>query len=71
MKLTDTQIKEFETEGYLFLPNVFSAEEMALLTAEIPGLFAQNLSQQVAEQLDAVTERFTVEGLFFHVFRLL
>ena len=41
MKLTDAQIATFEEEGYLFLPNVFSAEEMALLTGEFPGMFAQ------------------------------
>jgi len=50
MKLTDTQIATFESEGYLFLPNVFSGEEMALLTGEIPGLFAQNRPEVIREK---------------------
>ncbi len=37
MKLTPAQIAEFEEQGYLFLPNVFSAEEMALLHGETAG----------------------------------
>ena len=41
MKLTPAQIAEFEEQGYLFLPNLFSAEEMALLHGELPGIFAQ------------------------------
>jgi ectoine hydroxylase len=50
MKLTEAQIAEFEREGYLFLPNVFSAEEMALLTGEIPGMFAEDRSEVIREK---------------------
>ena len=50
MKLTDAQIATFEEEGYLFLPNVFSAEEMALLTGEIPGMFAQDRPEVIREK---------------------
>ena len=50
MKLTDAQIATFEQEGYLFLPNVFSAEEMALLTGEIPGLFAADRPEVIREK---------------------
>src|SRR6202000_3142038 len=31
MQLTSAQIAEFEAQGYLFLPNLFSAEEMDVL----------------------------------------
>ena len=41
MKLTAEQTQQFEEEGYLFLPNVFSAEEVGILMAEVPDLFAQ------------------------------
>lgn len=34
MKLTDAELKRFDEEGYLFLPNRFSAEEAALLKTE-------------------------------------
>ncbi len=41
MKLTAAQRAEFEEQGYLFLPSLFTPEEMDLLNAEVPGLFAQ------------------------------
>jgi ectoine hydroxylase len=41
MRLTPAQIAEFEDQGYLFMPNLFSAEEIAVLNAEVPGLFGQ------------------------------
>ncbi|MGC1445595.1 MAG: proline hydroxylase, partial [Xanthobacteraceae bacterium] len=31
MKLTPTQFKEFDEQGYLFFPNCFDEEEIALL----------------------------------------
>jgi hypothetical protein len=51
--------------------NVSLAQLLHSVEYAMSGLLAQDLSQQVAEQLDPATERFTVEGLFFHVFRLL
>ncbi len=33
MKLSDAQIAEIEAEGYLFLPEVFTPAEVAVLTA--------------------------------------
>jgi ectoine hydroxylase len=41
MKLTEQQRAEFETEGYLFLPEVFNAAEVGVLAGEVPGIFAQ------------------------------
>ena len=41
MRLTAAQRAEFEEQGYLFLPSLFTPEEMDLLNAEVPGLFAQ------------------------------
>ena len=41
MKLSDAQIAEIEAEGYLFLPEAFTPAEVAVLTAEVPGIFAQ------------------------------
>ena len=34
MKLITKQIEQFQTEGWLFLPEVFDAEEVGLLKAE-------------------------------------
>ncbi len=41
MRLSKDQIAEFEEAGYVFLPNVFSRAEIAVLNAEVPGIFAQ------------------------------
>ncbi len=40
MKLTGAQLETFQREGYLFLPQRFSAEEVGVLLAELPGIFA-------------------------------
>ncbi len=41
VKLTDLQVKEFNEQGYLFLPSVFTPEEMDLLNGEVPHILAQ------------------------------
>ncbi|MEE8189677.1 MAG: phytanoyl-CoA dioxygenase family protein, partial [Kiloniellales bacterium] len=41
MQLSKAQMAEFEEEGYVFLPDVFSRAEIAVLNAEVPGIFAQ------------------------------
>jgi ectoine hydroxylase len=50
MKLSAEQLREFDDQGYLFLPNVFSPQEMALLNGEVPGLFAQNRDEVIREK---------------------
>src|SRR5712664_4272786 len=39
MKLTQQQIDDFNREGWLFLPELFSAEEVALLAREAEGIY--------------------------------
>jgi ectoine hydroxylase len=39
MSLTIDQVRQFETEGWLFLPEVFSAEEVAALRTEAETIF--------------------------------
>jgi ectoine hydroxylase len=50
MKLTQAQIAEFEDQGYLLIPNLFSAEEITLLQGELPGIFAQDREEVVREK---------------------
>ena len=50
MKLTQAQIAQFEDEGYLFIPNLFSPAEMTLLQGELPGIFAQVREEVVREK---------------------
>lgn len=59
MKLTRQQIEQFDKEGYLFFPSLFSAEEMKVLVEEVPGLFAQHRPENVREKdRDAVRTNF-------------
>ncbi|HYS90880.1 MAG TPA: phytanoyl-CoA dioxygenase family protein, partial [Bradyrhizobium sp.] len=39
MKLTQQQIDDFNREGWLFLPELFSPEEVALLAQEAVGIY--------------------------------
>jgi ectoine hydroxylase len=59
MKLTDTQLQSFERDGYLFLPNHFSATEIKTLLDEVPALYAQHRPENVREKgSDAVRTNF-------------
>ncbi len=40
MHLTPEQRQQFDTEGYVFLPERFTPDEVAVLKAEVPGIFA-------------------------------
>ncbi|MGQ0676904.1 MAG: phytanoyl-CoA dioxygenase family protein [Rhodospirillales bacterium] len=50
MKLTQDQLRQFDELGYLFLPRMFSAEEMDVLNAEVPALLAENRQEVVREK---------------------
>jgi ectoine hydroxylase len=59
MRLTPQQIDQFHTEGYLFFPALFSPEEVATLTAEVPALYARREAYNVREKgSDAVRTNF-------------
>ena len=50
MNLSETQVSEFHEQGYVFLPEVFHAEEVAALTGELDGIFAQDRPENVREK---------------------
>ncbi|HZA67587.1 MAG TPA: phytanoyl-CoA dioxygenase family protein [Geminicoccaceae bacterium] len=56
MRLTDHQTRQFEEEGYLFLPSVFSGDEVAALMREVPAILAQDRPEVVREK-DGATPR--------------
>jgi len=71
MTLTESQIAEFQDQGYLFLPEVFDPEEVGVLMAETPGIFAQDRPENVREK-DGKTVRTTFAAhTFNHAFGLL
>ena len=41
MKLTAEQTRQFDEQGYLFLPEVFEPAEVGVLMDQVPGIFAQ------------------------------
>lgn len=42
MRLTDDQLKQFHEEGWIFLPECFSEEEIAVLKAEAENIYAED-----------------------------
>lgn len=42
MELDQDQLEQFDTEGWVFLPDVFSQAEMDVLSGELPGIFAMD-----------------------------
>jgi ectoine hydroxylase len=59
MKLNQAQLQQFDRDGYLFFPSLFSAAEVKVLTDEVPALFAQQRPENVREKAsDAVRTNF-------------
>jgi ectoine hydroxylase len=59
MRLTPEQIAEFDREGYLFFPGLFTPEETKTLTDAVPELYARREAYNVREKgSDAVRTNF-------------
>jgi ectoine hydroxylase len=59
MKLSPEQLSQFDREGYLFFPALFSPQEIKTLNDEVPGLYAQRRPENVREKSgDAVRTNF-------------
>ena len=56
MKLSPEQIRQFDEEGYVFIPDLFSKDEVGVLMAEVPGIYAQQRKEVVREN-DGKTAR--------------
>ena len=56
MRLSAAQLEAFEREGYLFFPGLFTRQEMAVLLAEVPKIYAEHRPEVVREK-DGVTPR--------------
>jgi ectoine hydroxylase len=50
MRLTGAQLAEFHTQGFLILPALFSPDEVAVLQAELPRLFAEDTPANIREK---------------------
>ena len=59
MKLTSAQLEQFDRDGYLFFPSLFTPEEIKVLIDEVPALYAQRRPENVREKgSDAVRTNF-------------
>jgi len=50
MKLTDQQLEQFDRDGYLFFPSLFTSEEVNVLNDAVPALYAQRRPENVREK---------------------
>jgi ectoine hydroxylase len=50
MKLSSAQLEQFDRDGYLFFPKLFTPEEIGALTDEVPALYAQRRPENVREK---------------------
>jgi ectoine hydroxylase len=50
MKLSSEQLQQFDREGYLFFPGLFTPQEIKVLADEVPSLYAQRRPENVREK---------------------
>jgi ectoine hydroxylase len=70
MTLTDQQVRQFDTEGWLFLPDAFSPEEVAVLSTEADAIFRTDRKQIWREKSGAPRTAFAAHT-YNEGFRLL
>jgi ectoine hydroxylase len=56
MNLSNDQLTQFEQDGYLFFPSLFSKTEMDVLLAEVPNIYAEQRPEIIREK-DGKTPR--------------
>ncbi len=61
MNLSPAQLERFERDGFLILPSLFSAAEIAILSRELPALFAEDTPANFREKNSGVVR--TAMGL--------
>jgi ectoine hydroxylase len=70
MQLTAQQLQQFAEEGYLFLPDCFSEEEVAILRDEAEQIYASNRQEVWREKTGAPRTAFAAQT-YNEAFRLL
>jgi ectoine hydroxylase len=50
VKLSPQQLEQFDRDGYLFFPSLFSPQEIKALNDEVPSLYAQRRPENVREK---------------------
>ena len=70
MRLTDQQLAEFDDQGYLFLPDAFTQEEIATLRSEAEGIYRTDRPEVWREKSGAPRTAFAAHT-YNEAFRLL
>ncbi|BAT58976.1 phytanoyl-CoA dioxygenase PhyH [Variibacter gotjawalensis] len=70
MKLSQEQVKQFDDQGYMFFPECFSAEEIALMSIEADNILKMDRPEVWREKSGAPRTGFAAHT-FNEVFRLL
>ena len=70
MKLNDQQVKQFHEEGWLFLPNCFSPQEVEILRSEAEGIYKVDRPQVWREKSGAPRTAFAAHT-YNEAFRIL
>jgi len=70
MKLTAQQLKDFDEQGYLFFPNCFSDDEVAVLRAEAEQIYRSDRQEVWREKTGAPRTAFAAHT-YNEAFRLL
>ena len=52
MVWTQEQLESYEKDGFLFLPDYFSREEVERMKAEVPAILAEDSPRRVLEKKD-------------------
>lgn len=71
MQLSEQQLKHFDEDGYIFLPNQFTAQEVAVMKAAVPGIFAQRRQENVREKTGDVVRTAFACHTYHPVFKAL
>ena len=71
MKLTADQTEQFDSEGYLFFPDAFSAREIEIVREEIPAIFAMEREEVWREKDGKAVRTAFAAHQYNEVFRVL
>ena len=67
--LNDTQLQQFEEDGFIFVPDLFTAEEVDVLKVEIPEIFSQQRPEVVREKSGGAVRTAFATHTYNDVFR--
>ena len=63
MELTQEQLEQFDREGYLFLPNLFSPEEAAFLKGEAETIYGMDRKEVWREKTGVARTAFAAHNI--------